>query len=32
MTYKEEYLVEHVKINDINKTIINHILEYKRNL
>ena len=30
MTYKEEYLVKNVKINNINKTINNHILEHKK--
>ena len=30
MLYKEEYLVKNIKINNINKTINNHILEYKR--
>ena len=30
MSYKEEYLVKNIKINNINKTINNHILKYKR--
>ena len=30
MTYKEEYLVKNVRINNINKTIKNHILEHKK--
>ena len=30
MTYKEEYLVENIRINNINKTINNHILEHKK--
>ena len=30
MTYKEEYLVKNIKINNINKTINNYILEHKK--
>ena len=30
MLYKEEYLVENIKINNINKTINSYILEQKR--
>ena len=30
MSYKEEYLVENIKINNINKTINNYILEHKK--
>ena len=30
MTYKEEYLVKNIRINNINKTINNHILEHKK--
>ena len=30
MSYKQEYFVKNVKINNINKTINNHILEYKK--
>ena len=32
MTYKEEYLVKKIKINNINKTINNYTLEHKNNL
>ena len=32
MSFKEEYFVQNMKINNINKTIKNHILEYKRKL
>ena len=30
MIYKEEYLVKNIKINNINKTINNYILEHKK--
>ena len=30
MTYKEEFLVKNIRINNINKTINNHILEHKK--
>ena len=30
MIYKEEYLVENIRLNNINKTINNHILEHKK--
>ena len=30
MSYKEEYFVKNYKINNINKTISNHKLEYKK--
>ena len=30
MTYKEEYLVKNIRINNINKTINNYILEHKK--
>ena len=30
MTYKKEYLVKNIRINNINKTIENHILEHKK--
>ena len=30
MTYKEEYFVKNIRINNINKTIKNHILEHKK--
>ena len=30
MIYKEEYLVENIKLKNINKTINNHILEHKK--
>ena len=30
MSYKEEYLVKNISINNINKTIKNHILEHKK--
>ena len=30
MAYKEEDLIKNIKINNINKTINNHILEYKK--
>ena len=30
MTYKEENLVKNFRINNINKTINNHILEHKK--
>ena len=30
MSYKEEYLVKNIKINNINKTINNYILEHKK--
>ena len=30
MSYKEEYLVKIIKINNINKTINNYILEHKK--
>ena len=30
MAYKEEYLIKNIKINNINKTINNHNLEYKK--
>ena len=30
MTYKEEYLVKHIRIKNINKTKNNHILEHKK--
>ena len=32
MTYKEEYLVNNIRINNINKTINNHILEHKKKI
>ena len=32
MSYKEEYLVKNIKINNINKTINNYILEHKKNI
>ena len=32
MTYKEEYLVKNIRINNINKTIKNQILEHKKKL
>ena len=32
MTYKEEYLVENFKVNNINKTKNIYILEHKKNL
>ena len=32
MIYKEEYLVKNIKLNKINKTIKNHILEHKKNI
>ena len=30
MTYKEEYIVKNIRINSINKTINNYILEHKK--
>ena len=30
MTYKEEYIVKNIRINNINKTINNYILKYKK--
>ena len=30
MTYKEEYLVKNIRINNINKTINNYISEHKK--
>ena len=30
MAYKEEYLVKNIRINIINKTINNYILEHKK--
>ena len=30
MSYKQEYFVKNIKINNINKTLKNHILEYKK--
>ena len=30
MSYKEEYLVENISINNMNKTINNYILEHKK--
>ena len=30
MTYKEEYLVKNIRLNIINKTIKNHVLEHKK--
>ena len=30
MSYKQEYFVENIKINNINKTISNYILEHKK--
>ena len=30
MSYKEEYFVKNIQINNINNTINNHILEHKR--
>ena len=32
MAYKEKYLIKNFKINNINKTINNHILEHKKKL
>ena len=32
MTYKEENLVKNIKINNINKTINNYILEHKKEI
>ena len=32
MIYKEEYLVKNIKINNINKTINNYILEHKKKI
>ena len=32
MTYEEEYLVKNIRINNINKTIKNHILEHKKKI
>ena len=30
MTYKEKYLVKNIRINNINKTTNNYILEHKK--
>ena len=30
MTYKEEYLLENIRINNINETINNYIFEHKK--
>ena len=30
MAYKEECLIKNIQINNINKTINNHILEHKK--
>ena len=30
MTYKEEYIVKNIRINSINKTTNNYILEHKK--
>ena len=30
MSYKEEYLVKNIKLNNINKTINNYILEHRK--
>ena len=32
MSYKEEHLGRNIRINNINKTINNHISEHKKNL
>ena len=31
MSYKQGYFVKNIKINNINKTINNYILEHKKN-
>ena len=30
MTYKQEYLIKNIKINNINKAKNNHIMEHKK--
>ena len=30
MSYKQEYFIENIKINNINKTINNYILKHKK--
>ena len=30
MSYKEEYLIKNIKINNINKTLDNYIFEHKK--
>ena len=32
MAYKEEHLIKNIKINNLNKTINNHILEHKKKI